>query len=151
MSPHPAPHRHPVDVALIAALADTYALAVKTHAAHWNVVGPAFFALHEAFEAQYRALLEAADAIAERLRARGVSAPAGLATLAASTGIADLETSRGEGICAALALDHRQVAGVARQALERAQADGDEVTVDLLVERIAAHDHTAWMLQAQAG
>ena len=32
-------------------LANTYALAVKTHAAHWNVTGAQFFSLHAAFGA----------------------------------------------------------------------------------------------------
>jgi starvation-inducible DNA-binding protein len=38
--------------ALTVILADTYALAVKTHGAHWNVTGPGFFALHRAFGEQ---------------------------------------------------------------------------------------------------
>jgi len=35
----------PLATTLTAILADTYALAVKTHGAHWNVTGAAFFAL----------------------------------------------------------------------------------------------------------
>ena len=56
-------------------LADTYTLLVKTHVYHWNVVGPIFLPLHELTEKQYQNLFEAADTIAERIRALGHPTP----------------------------------------------------------------------------
>ncbi|MDV7392058.1 ferritin-like domain-containing protein, partial [Arthrospira platensis SPKY1] len=40
-------------------LADSYALMAQTHFCHWNVEGPGFFALHNAFEEQYTELFAA--------------------------------------------------------------------------------------------
>src|SRR5579883_1511377 len=57
-------------------LADTYLLYLKTQNFHWNVKGPLFPALHALFETQYQELAEAADVIAERIRALGCYAPA---------------------------------------------------------------------------
>src|SRR5262245_28674036 len=57
-------------------LADTYTLYLKTHNFHWNVTGPMFQTLHLMFESQYTELALAVDAIAERIRALGLLAPA---------------------------------------------------------------------------
>src|SRR4029450_8867139 len=63
-------------------LADSYQLMALTHLAHWNVEGPGFFQLHEAFEHQYEDLFHAIDDIAERVRALDSYAIGGLAKLA---------------------------------------------------------------------
>ena len=81
----------PVVKALASVLADTYALAVKTHGAHWNVTGTGFFQLHDAFGVQYDALFTAADDLAERIRALGEAAPAGIGALAKLANIGDLD------------------------------------------------------------
>ena len=52
-------------------LANSYALMLKTHNYHWNVVGENFKSLHELFGAQYEELFGAVDEIAERIRALG--------------------------------------------------------------------------------
>jgi len=51
-------------------LADEYLLYTKTRNYHWNVVGPQFNDLHKFFEAQYNALNEIVDDVAERARPR---------------------------------------------------------------------------------
>ncbi|HYE05206.1 MAG TPA: DNA starvation/stationary phase protection protein [Planctomycetota bacterium] len=146
-----APKGNDLSKALSRILADTYALAVKTHGAHWNVTGPAFFSLHEAFSVQYLALFEAADDIAERLRALGASAPSGIAEIAgASTLPASPSSSDGVALAGALAADHRSVAKACREGVAVAQAAGDEPSADLLIGRAEAHEKTAWMLGAAA-
>jgi len=132
-------------------LADTYALAVKTHAAHWNVTGAPFFALHAAFGAQYLALFTAADDLAERLRALGQVAPRGMAALAKATTITDTASTDGIALAKALRDDHRALSRALSTALTAIQAAGDEATADLLIGRIEDHDKTAWMLDATAG
>jgi starvation-inducible DNA-binding protein len=137
--------------ALAAVLADTYALAVKTHAAHWNVTGSGFFQLHAAFGSQYEALFEAADELAERLRALGVKAPAGLKAIAAAATLADTTTGDGVALATSLRDDHRAVSKALSAAVKVAQEAGDEATADLFIGRIEEHDKTAWMLSAYAG
>src|SRR5882724_7011621 len=52
-------------------LADEYLLYTKTRNFHWNVTGPQFNDLHKFFEAQYEALDDVIDEVAERVRALG--------------------------------------------------------------------------------
>src|SRR5690606_41785053 len=60
---------------LAQAVAETFTLYVKTQGYHWNVTGPTFHSLHEMFEEQYIDLRDAADEVAERMRALGASSP----------------------------------------------------------------------------
>ena len=148
-------------------LADTYALAVKTHAAHWNVVGTGFFELHTAFGSQYEELLDAADELAERLRAIGVRAPSGMKAMAKAASVADLAEGAGSGgggsgggggantpagaaLARALRDDHRTLSKACAKGVHASQELGDEATADLFIQRIEAHDKTAWMLDAYA-
>src|SRR4051812_6048310 len=52
-------------------LSDEYVLYTKTRNYHWNVTGPDFSELHKFFEAQYEALDEIIDEVAERARSLG--------------------------------------------------------------------------------
>jgi starvation-inducible DNA-binding protein len=136
---------------LHAVLVATYALAVKTHAAHWNVTGAQFFALHEAFASQYEALFEAADDLAERLRALGEKAPAGIKALAKASDLDDLDGHDGLALVKTLHADHVALTALLKKAISAAQDAGDEATADLLIGRTEAHDKTAWMLKATLG
>ena len=75
-------HREAISKALSQVLADTYVLYLKTHAYHWNVTGALFASLHTMFETQYTELHNAADTIAERIRALGRFAPGSYASFA---------------------------------------------------------------------
>jgi starvation-inducible DNA-binding protein len=138
-----------VTTALQTILANTYALAIKTHAAHWNVTGNGFFQLHDAFGAQYDSLFEAADELAERIRALSEKAPAGMNALSKASALADLSGDySGTSLASTLRDDHRAAAKGCEVARAIAAEAGDDVTADMLIERIDAHDKTAWMLDA---
>lgn len=133
-------------------LADTYSLALKTQTYHWNVEGPQFFQLHEAFEAQYDALAEAVDDLAERIRALGQRAPGGFAAYARLRTLADGNPDvDAETMVADLAADHQALAKAFGDAIGEIQVCGDEVTADLFIERVQAHEKTAWMLNSVLG
>src|SRR5262245_59579858 len=70
-------------------LAESYTLFVKTHGFHWNVVGANFVSLHTLFEEQYNDLFKAVDAIDERIRALGVTAPGSFAEFAKLRGTSE--------------------------------------------------------------
>lgn len=128
-------------------LANTYALYIKTHGFHWNVTGPLFHTLHALFETQYLELAEAVDEIAERLRALGHIAPASLSAFTRLSQVNDAQeplTARER--IAELANDHATVVRHARHVLQELQTGNDEVTADLLVERMRTHEKTHWML-----
>ena len=130
-------------------LADTYMLYLKTQNFHWNVRGPSFYSLHKMFEEQYVELAAATDELAERMRALGAIAPG---TFSEFLKLTSLQEDRGdlkaEEMIKKLFKDHELLASHALHILEKAQQAEDEATVDLLIQRIAIHQKTAWMLKS---
>jgi starvation-inducible DNA-binding protein len=130
-------------------LADTYTLYLKTHNFHWNVTGPQFRALHAMYEEQYTDLAAAVDEIAERIRALGHMAPGSFTKFLELTSIEE-ET----GVPAAnemtrqLATGHEAVDRTARNVFTLAEEAEDQVTMDLLAERMQVHEKQAWMLRS---
>ena len=133
-------------------LADSYAVYLKTHGYHWNIRGPEFFALHTLLEQQYREQWEALDLIAERIRGLGELAPQGYAAFANLTSVKDGDPEKdARAMLEELMRDHETVVATARHALKVADEDGDDVTADLMTQRLAAHEKAAWMLRATLG
>jgi starvation-inducible DNA-binding protein len=132
-------------------LADTYTLYLRTHGYHWNVSGPMFNSLHLMFEQQYMDLRDAADAIAERIRALGYPAPASYREYAELSSIADdAEMPEAMEMVRRLVTGHEATIRTARTAVAAAEAGGDVATADLVTARIEIHEKTAWMLRATA-
>lgn len=131
------------------ALADNYTLYLKTHNYHWNVTGPNFPQLHVMFEEQYRELWAATDVIAERLRAIGAIAPGTYAQLSKLTSIQeDNGVPSANQMVANLVKGNEQLTKVAREVFNIADKAGDEVTGDLMIERMTAAEKAAWMLRS---
>ena len=130
-------------------LADTYTLYVKTHNFHWNVTGPMFQWLHSMFETQYKALAEAVDEIAERIRALGHPAPGSFSRFSELSSIEE-ETGvpAAEQMIRQLVLGHEAVVRTARSVFASAESVDDQVTIDLLTERMQVHEKAAWMLRS---
>lgn len=133
-------------------LADSFAVYLKTHGYHWNVRGPEFFALHNLLEQQYRDIWAALDEIAERIRALGEYAPQSQSAFANLTSIKDGDPEKdAPAMLNELMKDHETLIATCRAALEAADDDGDDVSVDLLTQRLAAHEKFAWMLRSTLG
>ncbi|RYH07713.1 Dps family protein [Tropicimonas sp. IMCC6043] len=132
-------------------LSDTYSLLLKTHAYHWNVEGPLFYAMHNLTEEQYGDMFEATDVLAERIRALGHLAPMKIADIVETSVITDLDGTPSAGDMASdLAGDHERVAHRLRALIEIAEARKDAVTADLATARAAFHEKAAWMLRSIA-
>lgn len=131
-------------------LADTYTLYLKTQNFHWNVTGPHFGPLHTLFEEQYNELRLAADEIAERIRALGHFAPGSYAQFAELKSIAEAPVSppNAEEMLQQLTGDNETLSRVARSVQTTAENAGDEVTIGMMVDRMAVHEKAAWMLRA---
>lgn len=130
-------------------LAATYRLTIKSHVYHWNVVGPLFKPLHELTEEHYGALFEAADIIAERIRALGHLAPASLGEAAAFAPKAgDVGKLTAVSMVNDLVADHEAAVKTMRKAAESADEAGDVVTADMLTDRLTFHEKALWMLRA---
>lgn len=130
-------------------LADTYTLYLKTHNFHWNVTGPMFTSLHLLFEQQYTELALAVDLIAERMRALGEPAPGSYAQFASLTSLRE-ETGvpSAEEMLRQLVEGQEAVVRTARAAFPAAEGAADQVTLDLLTQRMQVHEKAAWMLRS---
>lgn len=131
-------------------LADTYTLYLTTHNFHWNVTGPMFNTLHLMFMEQYTELWNAADPIAERIRALGHPAPGSYVQFAKLASIPDAPQNPPKALAMVevLMTGHESVARTARNVLPIAERADDQPTVDLLTQRLAIHEKTAWMLRS---
>jgi starvation-inducible DNA-binding protein len=126
-------------------LANTYILYLKTQNFHWNVKGELFYSLHLMFEKQYEELGDAADEIAERIRALGYPAPGSFAEFSKIATIKEVKLPNAVGMVKELLHDHELMATLLRKDMK---AISDDVTIDLMVQRADAHEKTAWMLRA---
>ena len=131
-------------------LADTYTLYLTTHNFHWNVTGPMFNTLHLMFMTQYTELWNAVDPIAERIRSLGHPAPGSYAQFGELSSIKDVprDPPKALEMVAILVEGHEAVARTARSIFPLAEKAGDEPTADLLTQRLAVHEQTAWMLRS---
>jgi starvation-inducible DNA-binding protein len=131
-------------------LADTYTLYLTTHNFHWNVTGPMFNTLHLMFMGQYTELWNAVDPIAERIRALGHAAPGSYAQFGRLSSIEDVPEKPPQALemVAILVQGHEAVARTARSIFPIADKASDEPTADLLTQRLAIHEQSAWMLRS---
>ena len=130
-------------------LADTYTLYLKTHNYHWNVTGPMFQTLHTLFETQYNELALAVDEIAERIRALGEFAPGSYKEYAKLTSIKEADgIPTAEEMIKDLVKGQEAIAKTARSIVPVADEASDEVSLDLLTQRMTVHEKTAWMLRS---
>ena len=125
-------------------LADSYLLMLKTQNYHWNVKGTLFKSLHDLTEQHYNELFESIDDLAERIRALGHEAPGSFSAFQslsqvqeAKSGLTDLE------MAGDLLDTHETIIMNVRETLRTADEFADEVTVDMMVNRLTVHDRTA--------
>ncbi len=130
-------------------LADSYTLYLQTHNFHWNVTGPQFRELHLMFEEHYTELAVAVDDIAERIRTLDIPAPGTYKAFVELSSIDEVDgVPSATNMVEILTRGHEQVVKTCREALEPAQAAGDESSASLISDRMRIHEKTAWMLRA---
>lgn len=135
--------------ALKVLLADTYAIYLKTQNYHWNVVGPQFHAYHRLFEEEYTELLVAVDEIAERIRSKGHMAPGSFEEFLKLKTITEAKTKIDAlSMIKDLAESHEKICQSLHPLLEQAKQEDDDVTQDLVLERMEYHEKTLWMLKS---
>ncbi|GBF38421.1 Dps family protein [Leptospira johnsonii] len=145
----PEKDREAINQGLQKLLADTYFLYLKTHNYHWNVTGPLFNTLHLMFMTQYTELWNALDLVAERIRSLGYPAPGTYKAFSSLTSLKEEDgVPKAEEMLKNLVDGHEAVIRTARAILPSADSGGDEVTTDLLTQRLEIHEKTAWMLRS---
>lgn len=136
--------------ALSRVLADTFTLYTKTHSFHWNVAGPNFYTLHHFFEELYKDLIEGGDTIAERIRILGHWAPSSFSEFAGLSAIKE-ETHHihdASDMLRQLVLDNELIVRRLKEVFDVAEANNDNVTADMITERMTIHSKAAWMLRS---
>jgi starvation-inducible DNA-binding protein len=133
------------------ALADEVTFYTKLRKYHWNVTGPDFFSLHEAFEKQYKETEENIDEIAEYVRTYGAFAPGTLdefkrmTTLEEAPGIVPSANA----MVADVVGDHEAIIRGLRTMVEKAENEyEDAAAADILTGYIEEHQKAAWMMRA---
>ncbi len=132
-------------------LADEYVLYTKTRNYHWNVVGMQFNDLHKFFEAQYEALDEVIDEVAERARSLGGRALGTLAEFSERTRLKEepKKTPDAKQMLANLLADHETLVRELRADVQTAMDKfGDAGTSDFLTGLMEKHEKMAWMLRS---
>lgn len=130
-------------------LADSYLLYLKTQNYHWNVTGKLFQPLHTMFEEQYKDMAEAVDEIAERIRALGEFAPGSFSSFAKVTTIKEENSiPTAEEMIHNLVSGNEAVVQTAREIIQLCEEAEDDVTIDLMIERMQKHEKFAWMLRS---
>ena len=130
-------------------LADSYLLYLKTQNYHWNVTGQMFQSLHTLFEEQYLEQAAAIDVVAERIRALGEYAPGSFAAFSKVSSIKE-ETAipSTDEMIHNLVQGNEAVVTTAREIVALADECEDDVTTDLMIERMQIHEKNAWMLRS---
>lgn len=138
-----------VSKSLFTALATTYALYLKTQNFHWNVKGDMFISLHLLFQKHYEELAEAIDEIAEKIASLDSYVDASFLRFNESTVIKDSKKKpTAKEMIKELLDGHETLIRLVRPLASRFQELQDDVSSDLMIKRLTAHEKAAWMLRA---
>jgi starvation-inducible DNA-binding protein len=128
-------------------LADSYMLMLKTQNYHWNVVGSNFKPLHETFQTQYEELFASVDELAERIRSLGSKVDGTIDNFKKHSEIKNGNKDfSAEEMIKDLSNDHQIIVKKLHVAIKTAQAEGDESSADIFIQRAKAHEKNIWML-----
>jgi starvation-inducible DNA-binding protein len=101
------------------------------------------------FEQQYTGLAQAVDLVAERIRALGHPAPGSYAQFSRLSRVREeTEVPHADDMIRQLVEGQEAVARTARQVFPVAERAGDQVTMDLLTQRLQVDENNAWMLRS---
>lgn len=129
-------------------LHSTLVLSLKTQSFHWNVTGPTFGPLHTLFGTQYEDLQDAADLIAERIRAlQAFPHPHNSNEGAEAVDPIPNKPPKHPKMLSILAADHEKL-GIFCATTSKMTSVGDPATSNLLADRQMAHQKAAWMLRS---
>ncbi len=139
----------PVVAALQQALANTVVLTALSQAAHWGVLGPDFFQLHQAFGTQYDALFDLQDTIAERIRALDAPVKMCLTEIETQAGMPCMSASySARGMVDALIAAHTKNVADLKALVTTAREAGDAVTENMALGWLESEDKTIWMMRS---
>ena len=134
--------------ALNAALADCFALYIKTKNFHWHVSGPHFRDYHLLMDDQATQIYEVTDAIAERVRKTGNTTLRSIGDIARHQTIKDNDAQfvSAENMLAELRDDNLKLVESFRTVKELAEEAKDNATSGIVDEWTDQAEERAWFL-----
>jgi len=132
-------------------LADYHLYYQKLRNFHWNIVGNNFFALHIKFEEMYEDAKIKIDEIAERILTLRFQPTSNLSDYLKMSNLKESPSdSKDTEMVKFLLDDHGKLLKQMRSVVEKADAAGDEGTIDLMGGFIGHIEKVSWMLDAWA-
>ena len=134
--------------ALNAALADCYALYLKTKNFHWHMSGPHFRDYHLLLDDQAAQILGVTDAIAERVRKTGNTTLRSIGDIARRQTLKDNDADyvAPDDMLAELRDDNLKLVESFRAVKEAAESAGDNATSGIVDEWTDQAEERAWFL-----
>lgn len=139
--------------ALKEVLGNAFSMYIRTHGAHWNVIGKDFSQYHGLFEEIYEDVYGSIDPLAENIRKLEGEAPGSLSEFDELDGLKDATPS--EASEQSLAQDILNANRVVLESLDRAFEVADKANeqgiANFLAERIDMHQKWQWQLTSSIG
>lgn len=128
-------------------LADFQVYYTNLRGFHWNIKGPRFFQLHEAFEEMYDVVSDQIDEVAERILMLGETPKHNFSDYLKNNEIKETGVVSNGDEAIKLILDYLKILiAKERNILELADEANDEATIALIGDYISGQEKTVWML-----
>lgn len=135
---------------LVQCLRDSMHLYQQTLLVHWGLMGGKFYQIHTLTQMIYEEMQEGLDVIAEHIRSLNIATPKTVEDLTYSNlpPIPLEDCFNQEGIISQLSANHDAIADKFQELAALSEAMGDQLTLDLAVERGRAHKKFQWLLKS---
>lgn len=122
----------------------------QTLLVHWGLMGGKFYSIHKLTQEIYENMQEAVDTIAEHIRSLDIATPKTVEDLVYSNmpGVPLENCFDQEAIIRQLATNHNLLADKFQELAKMSEALGDQLTLDLAVERGRDHKKFQWLLKS---
>jgi starvation-inducible DNA-binding protein len=136
-------------ISLRVALANTFLMYFKAHSHHWNVEGIHFSQLHSFFQSLYEDLFDAADLLAEELRALDTKAPKTLSEMYQYKTVNEgVVAETVEEMLQDLVITNDQVVESLNKVIELATKLNKQGLLNSIPERVDVHTKHGWMIRS---
>lgn len=144
----PAEGKQTVIVKLQEVMKEIFALQIKGQTYHWNLRGPSFLEIHNAFSWTYRDMSYQLDRIAERIEAFGGMAYLDIMGIMSSEGFQPIRDRNSNLMLADLQDSHQKLADSMREVVKICETFSDVGTVNILSNQIEDNEKSSWKLKS---
>jgi starvation-inducible DNA-binding protein len=136
--------------ALVQCLRDSVHVYNQTQIVHWGMMGGKFYSIHNLTQQIYEEMQGGIDVIAEHIRSLDIATPKTVEDLVYSNmpGVPMDNCFDQEAIIRQLATNHNLLAQKFSDLAQMSEAVGDQLTLDLAVERGRSHKKFQWLLKS---